>query len=136
MSWCFLVTTLVLGGIQEADVGQQGQVTSSEAAIDRPRPARGRIYDCGANVVFCMARLFGVNITYWQALELVPIRRLDGNNMFEVKAALSALDCQMEGFWPDPNELAELTLPAIVLHRLLGGTSSCGTSERKVAISS
>jgi len=124
---------LLLGSSGEVTALGQERAISSASIIEKPlMPARGRIYDCGANAVFCMARLLGVNITYTEALELVPVRPLEGNNMLELKAALSTLDCQMEGFWLDANELTELTVPAIVLHRPSGCASSATNSNEKI----
>jgi len=103
----------VFAACPQAAAAHQGSVLQGRP-FDTVVPAKGKIYDCAANVLYCMAKLFGFHISYEEALKLLPPQP-DGNNMLEVKAALSAVDCGTQAFWLDVNELADLTLPAVVL---------------------
>jgi len=75
---------------------------------------KGRIYDCAANSVYALCRKCGIQVSYEQCLELLPMRR-EGNSMLEFKVVLESMRFEVQAQRITVDELANIRVPAILL---------------------
>ena len=72
-----------------------------------------RIYDCGANSLFLLCRISGVDASYKKCLELLPISS-KGNSMLEMKQALESSGFNVEALRIKIHEIANLRVPTLM----------------------
>ena len=73
----------------------------------------GRIYDCGANSLFLVCRIFGIDASYKKCLEMLPLTP-KGNSMLEMKQALESLGFNVKPLRIRFDEIANLRVPTIM----------------------
>ena len=73
-----------------------------------------RVYVCAANTLFLLCRLSNMQIPYNRCLELLPISP-QGNSMLQMKRALQSAGFSVEALRVSPDELTQISVPAVVL---------------------
>lgn len=75
---------------------------------------KGQIYCCAANSLYALCRKCGIQVSYEQCLELLPMRR-EGSSMLEFKVVLESMGFEVQAQRITVDELANIRVPAILL---------------------